>query len=168
MAKKTCEHCGASFESNRSVCPNCRAVQNEKNTLTPYLIIGGTIIVIVLVVAVLFMNMGNSGGGIPTPAITVPPTTPGVVSPSAPACTIAIVGSKMPPSSVQLRVMTNTCPAGEVAGLRVSVNGAEKGTLGTNPGASGTFVATSGTNNVIVVAKYVNGAESVVFQNPAL
>jgi len=168
MAKKTCSHCGAPMESNRSVCPNCRAVQNEKNALTPYLIVGGIIVVIVLVVAVLFMKMGTGGGGIPTPAITVPPTTPAVISPKAPTCTIAITGSKVPPSSIQLRVMTSTCFAEDVIELRVSVNGAQKGTLGTNAGASGTFAATSGTNNVIVVAKYANGAESVVFQNPAL
>ena len=96
------------------------------------------------------------------------PTKVAEVSSSPPVCTIAIVGSKVPPSSVQLRVMTNTCPAGDVAELRVSVNGVQKETLGTTAGASKTFAATSGTNSVIVVAKYANGAESVVFQNPAL
>lgn len=43
-----------------------------------------------------------------------------------------------------------------------------KGRSVTNPGVSGTFAGTSGTNNVIVVVKYANGAESMVFQNPAL
>jgi hypothetical protein len=36
--------------------------------------------------------------------------------------------------------------------------------LDTSPGASGTFTGTSGTNTVTVVAKFGNGAESVVYQ----
>jgi hypothetical protein len=64
--------------------------------------------------------------------------------------------------------MTSTCVAGDITELRVSVNGAQEGTLSPNPGSSGTFVGTSGSNNVVVVAKYANSAESVVFQNPAL
>jgi hypothetical protein len=61
--------------------------------------------------------------------------------------------------------MSSTCSAGDITGLQVSINGAAKGTLGISPGASGTFAGTSGTNNVIVTAKYSNGAESVVYQN---
>jgi hypothetical protein len=64
--------------------------------------------------------------------------------------------------------MTSTCTTGEITELRVSVNGAQKGTLSPNPGSGGTFAGTSGSNNVIVTAKYANGAEGVVFQNPAL
>ncbi|MGD1004675.1 MAG: hypothetical protein ABR887_04570 [Methanoregulaceae archaeon] len=64
--------------------------------------------------------------------------------------------------------MTSTCTAGDITELKVSINDAQKGTLSTNPDVSRTFAGTSGTNNVIVVAKYANGAESVVFQNPAL
>ena len=63
---------------------------------------------------------------------------------------------------------SSTCLAGDIAELRVSVNGARKGMLSLSPGSSGTFPGTSATNNVIVVAKYANGAESIVFQNPAL
>ena len=59
--------------------------------------------------------------------------------------------------------MANTCIAGDITGLTVSVNGAQKGTLDASPGASGTFAGTSGTNSVTVVAKYANGAESVVY-----
>jgi hypothetical protein len=81
---------------------------------------------------------------------------------------IVINGSKVPPSSILLRVMTNQCGAGDISELRVSVNGAQKGTIGTGAGASGTFAGTSGTNSVIVVAKYANGAEDVVYQNAGL
>ncbi len=63
-------------------------------------------------------------------------------------------------------VMVNTCFAGDVTTLTVSVNGAQKGTLGTSLGASGTFAGTSGTNSVTVVAKFANGAESVVYMGP--
>jgi hypothetical protein len=56
-----------------------------------------------------------------------------------PLCTIAINGQKVPPSSIQLEVMANTCIPGDVAGLKVSVNGAQKGMLAASPGASGTF-----------------------------
>ena len=61
--------------------------------------------------------------------------------------------------------MANTCISGDVTELRVSVNGAQKGMLDTSPGASGTFAGTSGGNSVTVVAKFANGAESVVYQD---
>jgi len=60
--------------------------------------------------------------------------------------------------------MANTCIPGDVTELRVSVNGQQKGMLGTSPGASGTFAGTSGSNSVTVVAKFGNGAESVVYE----
>jgi hypothetical protein len=60
--------------------------------------------------------------------------------------------------------MTNTCIPGDVTKLRVSVKGAQKGVLDASPGASGTFAGTSGTNSVTVVARFGNGAESVVYQ----
>ena len=59
--------------------------------------------------------------------------------------------------------MANTCIPGDVTGLRVSVNGAQRGMLDANPGASWTFAGTSGSNSVTVVAKFGNGAESVVY-----
>jgi hypothetical protein len=55
-----------------------------------------------------------------------------------------------------------------VTELTVSVNGVSKGTLGITPGTSGTFAGTSGSDNVVVVAKYANGAENVIYQNAAL
>jgi len=168
MVKKTCPSCGAPVESSRTVCPNCRAVMKEKPSLKPYLIIGGIIVVVLSVAVVLFMIPSTQPVTLTDPVITAPPTQAAVSAPQAPSCMIAITGSKTPPSSVMLRVMTNQCSPGEISELRVSVNGAEKGTLGTGAGTSGTFTGSSGTNTVIVVAKYANGAESVVFQNSAL
>jgi hypothetical protein len=162
MSQKTCPHCGASVDASRSTCPNCRAVITKKSSLTPYLIVAGIVAVIILVVVILLISPGP-GTTIEPPA-TVSPTKAMVSSPTAPSCTIAITGSKVPPSSIRLQVMTSTCSAAELSGLRVSVNGAEKGTLGTSPGVSGTFAGESGTNTVIVVAKFANGAESVVYQ----
>jgi hypothetical protein len=60
--------------------------------------------------------------------------------------------------------MANTCIPGDVTGLMVSVNGAQKGMLGISPGASGTFVGRSGSNSVTVVVKFKDGAEEVVYQ----
>ncbi len=59
--------------------------------------------------------------------------------------------------------MANTCFAGDIRELRVSVNGVQKGIPGSSPGAGGTFAGKSGTNSVTVVAKFANGAESVVY-----
>ena len=64
--------------------------------------------------------------------------------------------------------MATTCIPGDVTELRVSVNGAQKGMPGASPGASGTFAGTPGSNSVMVVAKFGNGAESVVYQSVAL
>ena len=61
--------------------------------------------------------------------------------------------------------MATTYSAGDVTGLRVSVNGEQKGMLDARPGASGTFAGTSGSNSITVVAKFANGAESVVYQS---
>ena len=168
MAKKTCPHCGASVESSRTVCPNCRIAIQEKSPMTLYLIAGGIIVVIILVVAVLLLLPPSQPTPPTPPKLTIPPTVVAAVNPSPPSCTIAITGRKNPPATIQLQVMTSTCYAGDITELRVSVNGAQKGTLNPNPGSSGTFTGTSGSNNVIVVAKFANGAESVVYQNGAL
>ena len=167
MAKKTCPHCGALVESNRSVCPNCRADIREKSSMTPYLIVAGIIGVIILVVAVLLLLPAQQPTPPTPPQPTVPPTVVPVKS-ATPPCTIAITGKKNPPASIQLQVMTTTCFTGDITELRVSVNGEQKGTLGSSPGSGGTFTGTSGSNNVVVAAKFANGAESVVYQNAAL
>jgi predicted nucleic acid-binding Zn ribbon protein len=168
MSRITCPHCGAFVDSGRSVCPNCRAVLQKKSSLTPYLIVAAIIGVIILVVAVILLLPGPPPTPLPNPQLKVPPTVAGEAALQAPSCTIAITPSKVPPASIRLQVMTSTCSAGDITELRVSVNGAQKGTLSPNPGSSGTFAGTSGSNNVIVTAKYANGAESVVFQNTAL
>jgi hypothetical protein len=74
-------------------------------------------------------------------------------------------GQKVPPSSIQLQVMATTCIPGNVAELRVSVNGAQKGMPDASVGASGTFAGTYGGNSVMVEAKFGDGAESVVYQD---
>ena len=166
MAKKTCPHCGALVESNRMVCPNCRADIREKSSITPYLIVTGIIGVIILVVVFLLLPPSQPIPPTP-PQPTVPPTVT-VAKAASPPCTIAITGKKNPPASIQLQVMTTTCFAGDITELRVSVNGEQKGTLSSSPGSSGTFTGTSRSDNVIVAAKFANGAESVVYQNAAL
>jgi hypothetical protein len=168
MTQRTCPHCGASVESSRTACPTCRAVLKKKNPLTPYLAIAGLVVIVVVVVAVILTSPVSGPGTAIAPVITVPPTSADESIPSQPTCTIGITGTKVPPSSIRLEFITSTCSAGEVAGLKVSVNGAQAGILGTSPGASGTFAGTSGTNSVVVTAHYANGADAVVYQNPAL
>jgi hypothetical protein len=60
--------------------------------------------------------------------------------------------------------MTNTYLKGDITGLWGSVNGSQKGILDARPNASGTYIGTSGTNSVTVVANFINGAEEVVCQ----
>lgn len=167
MANKTCPHCGARVDSSCTVCPNCRAVIKEENPLTPYLIAAGIIGVIILIVAVLLLIPPTQSTTLPDPKLTVPPI-PAVVKAASPPCTIAITGKKTPPASIQLQVMTTTCFAGDITELSVSINGEQKGKLSSSPGSSGTFTGSSGSNNVVVTAKFANGAESVVYQNAAL
>jgi len=140
-----------------------------KRSRLPGLIIGGVIILVILIAALFLFSPSLQPIKIPAPAITVspkdfvPPTAP-----QPPSCTISINGRKVPPSSIRLQVTANTCIAGDITELMVSVNGAQKGMLDASPGASGTFAGTSATNTVTVIAKFANGAESVVYQSAAL
>ena len=136
----------------------------SKRSRLPWLIIGGIILLVILIAALFLFSPSPQPVTIPAPSII---SATDFVAPTAsqpPSCTVAINGQKIPPSSIQLQVLANTCIPGDVTGLRVSVNGAQKGMLDTSPGASGTFTGTSGTNTVTVVAKFGNGAESVVYQ----
>ena len=136
----------------------------SKRSRLPWLIIIA-IILLVILIAGLFLYSPS-----PQP-VTIPATT-GITAtdfvaptaPQPPSCTVAINGQKIPPSSVHLQVMANTCIPGDVTELRVSVNGVEMGMLDTLPGASGIFAGTSGSNTVTVVAKFRNNADSVVYQ----
>jgi hypothetical protein len=169
MSKKTCPHCGARIDSSLTVCPNCRITIKEKSLLIPYLIVGGIIVVVIVVAAVLLRLPAPQPVTVPGPAITVPQAAAEEPALQAPSCSVAINGQKISPDTIQLQVMASTCYAGDITALRVSVNDViQEGTLGTSPGSTGTFTGTSGSNNVIVVAQYANGAESVVYQNAAL
>lgn len=64
--------------------------------------------------------------------------------------------------------VTSTCSAGDSSGLRMSVNGEQKGMLKTSPGSRESFAGTSGSNNVIVAVKFSNSTGSVVYGNAAL
>lgn len=135
----------------------------SKRSRLPWLIIGGIILLVILIAGLFIYSPSSQPVKIPaTTGITatdfVAPTAP-----QPPSCTVAINGQKMPPSSIHLQVMANTCMPGDVTELRVSVNGAQKGMLDASPGSSGTFAGMSGSNSVTVVVKFANGAESVVY-----
>ena len=135
-----------------------------KRSRLPWLIIGGIILLVILVAALFLSSPSPQPVNIPSPAIIFSTDFVAPTAPQPPTCTIAISGQKVPPSSIQLQVMANTCIPGDITELRVSINGAQKGMPGASPGASGTFTGTSGTNTVTVVARFANGAESVVYE----
>jgi len=129
------------------------------------LIIVGIILIVILIAALFLYSPSSQPVTIPSPAIVSSTDFVAPTAPQPPSCTIAINGQKVPPSSIQLQVMANTCIPGDITGLRVSVNGAQQGMLDASPGASGTFAGTAGSNSVAVVAKFANGAEEVVYQS---
>ena len=139
-----------------------------KRSRLPWLIIGGIILLVILIAALFLTSPSPHPVTIPSPAIISSTDFVAPTAPQPPSCTVAINGQKVPPSSIHLQVMANTCIPGDVTELRVSVNGAQKGMLDARPGASGTFAGTSGSNTVMVVARFANGAESVVYQNAGL
>jgi len=135
-----------------------------KRSRLPWLIIIGIILLVILIAALFLSSPSPQPVTIPSPAIISSTDFVAPTAPQPPSCSIAINGQKVPPSSIQLQVMANTCIPGDITELRVSVNGAQKGMPGASPGASGTFAGTSGTNMVTVVARFANGAESVVYE----
>ena len=137
----------------------------SKRSRLLWLIIGGIILVVILVAALFLFRPLPQPIEIPSTAIISSTDFVAPTAPQPPSCTVAINGQKVPPSSIHLQVMANTCIPGDVTELRVSVNGAQKGMLDARPGASGTFAGTSGSNSVTVVAKFGNGAEEVVYQS---
>jgi len=136
----------------------------SKRSRLPWLIIGGIILLVILIAALFLFSRSPQPVTIPAPAIISSTDFVAPTAPQPPSCTIAINGQKVPPASIHLQVMVNTCIPGDVTELRVSVNGAQKGMPGASPGASGTFAGTSSGNSVTVVARFANGAESVVYQ----
>jgi len=140
----------------------------SRRSRLPWLIIGGIILVVILVAALFLFSPSPQPVTIPSPAIISSTDFVAPTAPQPPSCTVAINGQKVPPSSIHLQVMANTCITGDITELRVSVNGVQEGVLDASPGASGTFAGTPGSNSVMVVAKFGNGAESVVYQSVAL
>jgi len=104
----------------------------SKRSRLLWLIIGGIILPVILIAALFLFSPSPQPITIPSPAIISSTDFVAPTAPQPPSCTIAINGQKVPPSSIHLQVMANTCSAGEVTGLRISVNGQQKGM----PGAS--------------------------------
>ena len=111
----------------------------SKRSHLPWLIIGGIILLVILIAALFLYSPSPQPVTIPSPAIISSTDFVAPTAPRTPSCTVAINGQKVPPSSIHLQVMTNTCIPGDVTELRVSVNGAQKGMLEASPGSSGTF-----------------------------
>jgi hypothetical protein len=120
----------------------------SKRSRLPWLIISGIILFVILIAALFLSSPSPQQVTIPSPAIISSTDFVAPTAPQPPSCTIAINGQKVPPSSIHLQVMANTCIPGDVTELRVSVNGAQKGILDASPGASGTFAGTSGNSHL--------------------
>ena len=106
----------------------------SRRSRLPWLITVGIILLVILIAGLFLNSPSPQPVTIPSPAIIsstdfVAPTTPQPQS-----CTVAINGQKVPPSSILLQVMANTCIPGDVTGLRVSVNGQQKGDAWCQPG----------------------------------
>jgi hypothetical protein len=132
----------------------------SKRSRLPWLIIGSIILLVILNTGLFLYSPSPQPVTLPAPAIISSTDFVAPTAPQPPSCTVAINGQKLPPSSILLQVMANTCIPGDVTELRVSVNGAQKGMLDASPGASGTFAVTSGGNTVTVMAKFGEGADS--------
>ena len=136
----------------------------SKRSRLPWLITGGIILFVILIAALFLYSPSPQPVTLPSPAIISSTDFVAPTDPQPPSCKVAINGQKVPPSSIHLQVIATTCIPGDITELRVSVNGQQKGMLDARPGASGAFAGTSGSNSVTVVAKVVNGAESVMYQ----
>jgi uncharacterized membrane protein len=106
----------------------------SRRSRLPLLIIGGIILLVILIAALFLFSPSPQPIAIPAASSISATDFVAPTAPQPPSCTIAINGQKVPPSSIHLQVMANTCIPGDITGLRVSVNGAQKGMLGTSPG----------------------------------
>ena len=159
MARERCPECGGPLLSGR--CPNCQVYSWEKNTFLPYFAIAGFGVAALILAAIFLFNPGYIPGSTSSPAAG---SSGGMAAPpSVPTCTVGMSSTKVPPSLVRLMVTSSTCSPGEITGLQVTINGAGKGTLPAYVSACDTFVGVPGLNNVIVTAKYANGAEMIVY-----
>jgi len=129
--------------NNHYTSPDKKGCYMSKRSLLPWLIIGSIILLVILVAALFLSGPSPPPVTIPSPAIISSTDFVAPTAPQPPSCTDTINGQKVPPSSIHLQVMANTCITEDVTGLRVSVNGAQKGMPGASPGASGTFAGTS-------------------------
>ena len=116
----------------------------SRRSRLPLFINGGIILLVILIAALFLSSPSPQPITIPSPAIISSTDFVVPTAPQPPACTVAINGQKVPPSSIHLQVMANTCIPGDISELMVSVNGAQKGMLDASPGSSGTFAGTSG------------------------
>jgi hypothetical protein len=147
----------------RDSCPNCGAsIKKKKSAVLPYIALG---VIIVIVSLIFFM---------PTPPPTCPPSGCGNVTPT-PKITIrptpcpdpiAITVFRQAGSSI---IVTNAGGPGIscVTNFTVQVNGvANPQILGANAGSMVSIksIGAAGTDSVVVVGNYKNGAQQVVLQ----
>jgi hypothetical protein len=134
-----------------------------KRSRLPWLIIIGVILLVILIAALFLSSASPKPVTIPSPSSISATDFVAPIAPQPPSCTVAINSRKVLASSIHIQIMANTCIPGDVTGLRVIVNGAQKGMLDASPGTNGTFAGTPGTDSVTVVAKFVNGVETIVY-----
>jgi len=150
-------------EWSRNSCPNCGAsIRKKKSAMVPYL----AVCVIIAIIAIIFLMQPSPppcttpgcGNITPTPTITTRPTP----------CPDPIAITAIRQAGSNIVVTTAGGPGIScVNNFTVQVNGvANPQILGPNAGAMVSIKSTgaAGTDSVIVVGNYKNGAQQVVLQ----
>ena len=165
----TCSNCGERYPEWQSSCPNCgkpkdARVKKEPGRKSLVPIIAGSLIVFIIIVAVVVILLSS---GSPTPPPSPPPTTKPTVAPQQvsappPSPPPALTANKGPGNKITVQVMAGLTLS-EVSKFTVKLNdNMIPVTLNPSAGSSASISSSGGSDHLIVVATYDNGAEQVV------
>jgi len=156
-----CPKCGEDYPEWRKACPKCGAGQEpeRKRSSVPYIAAGLIVLVIVIAYILLFVVPT-----LPLPSLPVPPsaTTAPVVIPNPPSPPPALSAKKQAGGKIVITVIGGPTLS-QVAAFEVRLNTAiVPVALAPLAGASVTIDGTAGRDQLIVVARYANGADMIV------
>lgn len=146
----------------RETCPNCgMPISKKKSSLVPYLVAGVIVVVIIAVFYLFFMTPPSQNQ---QPCLTCNPQTPSLTHvPTPPPGTITVTGVRQG-SNILVTVMGGTGLT-DASNFTVQLNGVDKPEkLAVNAGASArvSSIGAPGSDHLIIVANYKNGAQQVV------
>jgi hypothetical protein len=161
MALRSCPGCGKRIPDwARDNCPSCgETIRKKKNSLMPLIAVAGIVLIIIAVIAALFL-LPQAPTPPPPPVTPVP--TPTI--PQPPVGNIAITAVRQGAGTIALTFIGGTA-ASDVANFTVNLNGAIQptrlsGTVGTSMSVKSG--GSAGSDHIVVVAFYKNGAQKVV------